>query len=402
MFIDTTFPSKFYLYQLGNGLDDFLVFPKSNLTCRVSHTVKLAEVENNFIDGKIRLNLGQRNRLGAVTLDVSFAWSKTNYFDLHKVKKVFFSEPKPIFFYTYNADEDDVEFYYSPFAEAIEIINQEQLPNTDLGSDFEWLKVKLQLLLPFVFRCDSRRDGGEYWLRYYDYFNYSLTGNNESLYYGKPGLVYGMANTYYGQTTTNITLVTSDYYFLSNKQRKQLFLEREQGPVLVWLEPFFQPAEKNLIPPHMILYRILTNNNDVFVAANSKLKNTTAENRVYCILLYTNNSANPVFSQNQSILIENVDNQSNLIIEWLANTASSRRLMFLSYTQKLYDFTSPTATEIPLGNYRINQTAPDFLYFSALGKQNTIFTKEAEKVRLKKTNSFDTGVEIYVLPTYVL
>ena len=400
MFIDTTFPSKFYLYQLGNGLDDFIVFPKSNLTCRVSHTVKLAEVENNFIDGKIRLNLGQRNRLGAVTLDVSFAWSKTNYFDLHKVKKVFFSEPKPIFFYTYNADEDDVEFYYSPFAEAIEIINQEQLPNTDLGSDFEWLKVRLQLLLPFVFKCS----GDQYWLRYYDYFNYSLTGGTEGLYYGKPGLVYGMANAYYGQTT-NITLVTSDYYFLSNKQRKQLFLEREQGPVLVWLEPFFKPTEKIIALPHKVLYKMLTNNNDVFVTANSTLKNTTAENRVYCILLYTDNSENPVFSrfsQNQSILIENVDNQSNLIIEWKANTASSHRLMFLSYTQKLYDFTSDPATEIPLGNYRINQTEPDFLYFSALGKQNAIFAKEAEKLRLKKTNSFDITVEIYVLPTYVL
>ena len=398
MFIDTTFPSKFYLYQLGNGLDDFIVFPKSNLTCRVSHTVKLAEVENNFIDGKIRLNLGQRNRLGAVTLDVSFAWSKTNYFDLHKVKKVFFSEPKPIFFYTYNADEDDVEFYYSPFAEAIEIINQEQLPNTDLGSDFEWLKVRLQLLLPFVFKCS----GDQYWLRYYDYFNYSLTGGTEGLYYGKPGLVYGMANAYYGQTT-NITLVTSDYYFLSNKQRKQLFLEREQGPVLVWLEPFFKPTEKIITPPHKVLYKMLTNNNDVFVTANSTLKNTTAENRVYCILLYNNNSANPIFtSPNQSILIENVDNQSNLIIEWLANTASSRRLMFLSYTQKLYDFTFLPATEIPLGNYRINQTKPDFLYFSALGKQNAIFAKEAEQLRLKKTNSFDITVEIYVLPTYVL
>jgi len=400
MFIDTTFPSKFYLYQLGNGLDDFLVFPKSNLTCRVSHTVKLAEVENNFIDGKIRLNLGQRNRLGAVTLDVSFAWSKTNYFDLHKVKKVFFSEPKPIFFYTYNADEDNVEFYYSPFAEAIEIINQEQLPNTDLGSDFEWLKVKLQLLLPFVFKCS----GDEYWLRYYDYFNYRLTGNNESLYYGKPGLVYGMANTYYGQTTTNITLVTSDYYFLSNKQRKQLFLEREQGPVLVWLEPFFKPAEEaDDYLPFRILTSILTNNNDVFVTADSTLKNTTAENRVYCVRLFTLNPPNPVFtSPNQSILIENIDNQSNLIIEWKANTASSHHLMFLSYTQKLYDFTFLPATEIPLGNYRINQTKPDFLYFSALGKQNTILAKEAEKVRLKKTNSFDTGVEIFVLPTYVL
>jgi len=398
MFIDTTFPSKFYLYQLGNGLDDFIVFPKSNLTCRVSHTVKLAEVENNFIDGKIRLNLGQRNRLGAVTLDVSFAWSKTNYFDLHKVKKVFFSEPKPIFFYTYNADEDDVEFYYSPFAEAIEIINQEQLPNTDLGSDFEWLKVRLQLLLPFVFKCS----GDQYWLRYYDYFNYSLTGGTEGLYYGKPGLVYGMANAYYGQTT-NITLVTSDYYFLSNKQRKQLFLEREQGPVLVWLEPFFKPTEKIITPPHKVLYKMLTNNNDVFVTADSSLKNTTAENRIYCILLSTDNPSNPVFtSPNQSILIENVDNQSNLIIEWLANTASSRRLMFLSYTQKLYDFTFLPATEIPLGNYRINQTKPDFLYFSALGKQNTIFAKKAEKLRLKKTNSFDIGVEIYVLPTYVL
>jgi len=401
MFIDTTFPSKFYLYQLGNGLDDFIVFPKSNLTCRVSHTVKLAEVENNFIDGKIRLNLGQRNRLGAVTLDVSFAWSKTNYFDLHKVKKVFFSEPKPIFFYTYNTDEDNVEFYYSPFAEAIEIISQEQLPNTDLGSDFEWLKVKLQLLLPFVFRCDGWLD----WLRYYDYFNYSLTGSNESLYYGKPGLVYGMAGAYYGQTTSNVLLFTNDYFTLSNKQRKQLFLEREQGPVLVWLEPFFKPTEKIITPPHKVLYKMLTNNNDVFVTANSLLKNTTAENRVYCILLYTDNSENPVFSrfsQNQSILIENVDNQSNLIIEWKANTNSPHRLMFLSYTQKLYDFTFLPATEIPLGNYRINQTKPDFLYFSALGKQNAIFAKEAEKVRLKKTNSFDTTVEIFVLPTYVL
>jgi hypothetical protein len=399
MFIDTTFPSKFYLYQLGNGLDDFLVFPKSNLTCRVSHTVKLAEVENNFIDGKIRLNLGQRNRLGAVTLDVSFAWSKTNYFDLHKVKKVFFSEPKPIFFYTYNADEDDVEFYYSPFAEAIEIINQEQLPNTDLGSDFEWIKVKLQLLLPFVFRCD----GGEYWLRYYDYFNYILNWSSGGLYYGKPGLVYGVPGQDYGQTASNVLLVTNDYYALSNKQRKQLFLEREQGPVLVWLEPFFQPTEKIIALPHMILYRMLTNNNDVFVTADSTLKNTTAENRVYCILLYNNNSANPIFtSPNQSILIENVDNQSNLIIEWLANTASSHILMFLSYTQKLYDFTFLPATEIPLGNYRINQTKPNFLYFSALGKQNAIFAKEAEKLRLKKTNSFDITVEIYVLPTYVL
>ena len=400
MFIDTTFPSKFYLYQLGNGLDDFIVFPKSNLTCRVSHTVKLAEVENNFIDGKIRLNLGQRNRLGAVTLDVSFAWSKTNYFDLHKVKKVFFSEPKPIFFYTYNTDEDNVEFYYSPFAEAIEIISQEQLPNTDLGSDFEWLKVKLQLLLPFVFRCDGWLD----WLRYYDYFNYSLTGSNESLYYGKPGLVYGMANAYYGQTTSNISLVTNDYYTLSNKQRKQLFLEREQGPVLVWLEPFFKPVEEaGDYLPFRILAPTLTTNIDVFVTADSTLKNTTTENRVYCVRLFTFNPLNPVFtSPNQSILIENIDNQSNLIIEWLANTASSRRLMFLSYTQKLYDFTSDPATEIPLGNYRINQTKPDFLYFSALGKQNTIFAKKAEKLRLKKTNSFDITVEIYVLPTYVL
>jgi len=399
MFIDTTFPSKFYLYQLGNGLDDFIIFPKSNLTCRVSHTVKLAEVENNFIDGKIRLNLGQRNHLGAVTLEVSFAWPKSNYFDLHKVKKVFFSEPKPIFFYTYNPNEDDIEFYYSPFAEAIEIINQEQLPNTDLGSDFEWLKVKLQLLLPFVFQCS----GDEYWLRYYDYFNYSLSGSNESLYYGKPGLVYGMVGAYYGQTTSNIYLVTNDYYTLTNKQRKQLFLEREQGSVLVWLEPFFKPVvDAGSDLPFKTLNQTLTNNNDVFATFNSLLKDTTAENRVYCILLSTNNPSNPVFYENQNILIENVDNQSNLIIEWKANTNSPNRLMFLSYTQKLYSFNSLTATEIPLGDYRINQTKPNFLYFSALGKQNTIFAKEAEKVRLKKTNSFDTVVEVFVLPSYVL
>jgi len=399
MFIDTTFPSKFYLYQLGNGLDDFIVFPKSNLTCRVSHTVKLAEVENNFIDGKIRLNLGQRNRLGAVTLEVSFAWPKTNYFDLHKVKKVFFSEPKPIFFYTYNANEDDVEFYYSPFAEAIEIINQEQLPNTELGSDFEWLKVRLQLLLPFVFKCS----GDEYWLRYYDYFNYSLNISGGNLYYNKPGLVYGTAGTYYGQTTSNVSVVTRDYSTLSNKERKQLFLEREQGAILVWLEPFFKPVvDAGEYLPFRILTPTLTTNNDVFVTAGSLLKDTTAENRVYCIVLYTNNPSNPVFSQNQSILIENVDNQSNLIIEWKATTNSPHILLFSSYTQKLYSFTSTTATEIPLGNYRINQTEPDFLYFSALGKQNTILAKEAEKVRLKKNNSFNTTVEVYVLPSYVL
>jgi len=399
MFIDTTFPSKFYLYQLGDGLSDFIVFPKSNLTCRVSHTVKLAEVENNFFDGKVRLNLGQRNRLGAPTLEISFVWPKTNYFDLHQVKKVFFSEPKPIFFYTYNTNEDDIEFYYSPFADAVEIVSQEQQPNNDLGSDFEWLKVKLQLLLPFVFKCS----GCEYWLRYYDYFNYSLNISGGNLYYNKPGLVYGASGNNYGQTTSNVSLVTSDYSTLSNKQRKQLFLEREQGPVLVWPEPFFKPvvdAGDDL--PFLAQSSTLTTNNDVFVTLSPLLKKTTAENRIYCILLRTSNTSNPVFNENQSILIENVDNQSNLIIEWKATTNSPHTLMFLSYTQKLYDFTSPTATEIPLANYRIKQTKPNFLYFSALGKQNTIFAKNAEKVRLKKTNSFNTIVEINVLPAYVL
>jgi hypothetical protein len=368
--------TKQYLYQFGNAFEDYFVFPKTNFSAPVSKSVKTQYLEANFIDGVIRTNLTDRNKLTGIDLETNFQIQNNSYYTLDYVKKVFFSRPKKIFFYTLDNDEN-IRFFFNPFADVSKTIEQKEQSQVDDSQLIENVQVGFKLPLPFVYECGAN-------ISYFDKDSYQT-----NVVRFNSGSTFNSGKIFNAGINAGRKLIST----LSINTKKLLFANPAK-PIypLFYIDKFFDRSYFAIESP--IINTTLTNNNVTDIVTNNSYKNTTAKNSVYLIEIGQ-------MAQGDVVSIRNQSNASSFNITWLDSTSSPALIYYNSVWQRFYD---GNGIQIPLSSIKTEkvESGDDFLYFSALANSDKIFAFETEIIRLQKQSSTNISVKIEILNTYQL
>lgn len=368
--------NKLYLYQFGDGLGDYFIFPKIELSMGSNKPVKSQYEDSNFIDGAIRTNLRDRNNLGSVELSTDFIVKQSNYFDMGYLKKMFNKPLQTAYFFTVSY-EGNLEMYFNSDIDCTVTVNQEVSPSSEYGQQIDKVRVGLTSGLPFVYKCKNS-------VSYFDFDAFDVV----RLIYGG-GATYG-GGAKYGQASALATIALST---LTVDQKLSFFGSCEPTKPIVYTDKFFQNSTFGIQAGEELINQTLTSDTQVDLATATLLADTTADNRIYIIEITGQ------LSNGESVAIRNMSNDSSLEIYWEGSSSSTAIMYYSSYFDKLYQ---ADGTEITATDYRKGQIASNFLYFSPLSSQNKVLTNTFETVRLQKNSINDLTVKIENLNTYQL
>jgi hypothetical protein len=101
--------NQLQIYQIGDGLKEYYIFSRLNLTQSMSFSQKQQAQDSPFFDGKIRVNGIKRDYKDAFTLSVNFQISQDD--DIQFLENLFVArEPLPIFFFK-TSNNGNYQFY---------------------------------------------------------------------------------------------------------------------------------------------------------------------------------------------------------------------------------------------------------------------------------------------------
>lgn len=368
--------SKSYLYQYGNGLEDYFVFPKVEFQNVVSKPVKTQYEDSNFIDGAIRTNLTDRNKLGAVDLNVQFLVRDEDYFDLGYVKKVFQSIPRKLFSYTVDSN-GDTRFYFTPYSDVIKTVSQEDKSSMENGQRIENVGISLKLQNPYWYECKPN----------ISYFNKDSYAIGAKLF--DNGLTFDSGVVF----DEGIAVAKTSISSLSLKTKKVLFFDTpDPSYALVYVDKFFDKTSFGIEAGQETISQTLTDNSILDVTTTNIYRDTTAPNKTYLIEFTT-------LAQNEWVTIQNQSNTSSFKVTWLSASPSPSLFYYNSVWERFYDV---NGNQIPMTSVKLDKVNPsdDFLYFSAMSTLNKVVVGETENIRLQKNSSTNETIKIEILNTY--
>lgn len=368
--------SKNYIYQYGNGLEDYFIFPQTEFQGIVNKSVKTQYEESNFIDGAIRTNLTGRNRLGAVDININFLVQDKDYFDLNYVKKVFQSIPRKLFSYTLDGN-GNIRFYFTPYSDVIKTVSQEDKSSMESGQKIENVGISLKLPNPYWYECKPN----------ISYFNKDTYAINAKLF--DAGFTFDSGVVFDEGTTIAKTSISS----LSLKTKKALFFDTpDPNLALVYVDKFFDKTRFEIEAGQEVISQTLSTNSILDIQTTNIYRNTTAPNKTY-LIEFTQ------LAQNEWVTIQNQSNTSSFKVTWLSSTASPSIFYYNSVWERFYDV---NGNQIPMANINLDKVNPndDFLYFSAMSTLNKIVVGETENIRLQKNSSTNETIKIEILNTY--
>lgn len=369
---------KNYLYQYGNGLEDYFIFPQIGFQNIVNKTVKTQYEDSNFIDGAIRTNLTDRNKLGAADLNINFLVEDNDYFDLGYVKKVFQSIPRKLFSYTLDAN-GDIKFYFTPYSDVTKTVSQEDKSVMENGQKIENVEISLKLQNPYWYECKSN----------ISYFNKDAYVISTKLF--DAGFTFNSGVVFDEGTTVAKTSISS----LSLKNKKSLFFDTpEPSYALVYVDKFFDKASFGIEAGQEVINQTLTNNLILDITTSNIYRDTTAANKTY-LIEFTQ------LAQNEWVSIQNQSNSSSFKVTWLSSSTSPTLFYYNSAWERFYDI---NGVQIPMTSIKIDKinASDDFLYFSAMSTLNTVITGTTENIRLQKNSTTNETIKIEILNTYQL
>jgi hypothetical protein len=367
------------LYQIGNADDLYFIVPKTNLVHSFQPKKNL-KIDDSFIfNGFSRLNGNEKDTWGANEMSISFDITKSdtnlNYkiFNLNYLNRLCDTGMQMFFFYEYDQNED-LKWYYtygyitSPTEQKIE-------NNGDGGLDTENLRVGFTAFLqPFFYECSTE-------IKYLNTSTFTTsTINWGSTTWG--GSIWQPNNSQYALISSITNLETKKSYFTGCNSKFPVWL----------LDRFFQ--RKNQTVGTYLINQTLTTADITETYTGTGLQNTTADNLVYRIEITP-------LDYLQSIVIENLDNDSGFKFTWQNPIVSSNSIVFNSYKGKFYDLT--TGDLIPYTSINIEPLRNRDLYFSALmfnRSANTHSFPTKELIRLQRTAGTNSTIKIDVLQTF--
>jgi hypothetical protein len=368
-------------YQIGDGLDDYILFAKGGLSFEMNPGYKTLLEDSPMFDGSARINNFLADFKKDYEYTLKFIIYEEEKYTLDYVNKVFYGAPKKIFVYQMDYDGNiRVLYNYVQFLSAPEQLWTEDQP---YGQKAKKISIKLRLLWPYWYECDDR-------LRYFDQNAFE----NNQLYW-TPNPIQGIDN-YWGTTTAywGQTFLASFPFFsaLSTKSRREILTADNPTCPLTYKDPIFAREEKNLStnPLHTKTINLSSN-------AGSNLLNiydlqSSAFNRMYLLEI-------SALETNKYFTFYNLDTNSDLSITWLHSSNHTTGVVFNSFTGTLYD--QQSGAQIPKERYVIDYDKPELLYFTNLLSINPYSKREFDALLIQKpTTTFSPTIKIQIVRTY--
>lgn len=359
-------------YQFGDPRDQlYFIFQIENLGVKLDRKLKTEYTNTILFDGSVR-GRGEDKFLRAdYDLSVGFSFSKESRNTKEFINKVLHSGIQKMFFVEYNEERaaNEVNKILFTYAEATE--GSPELSGTQQGEGEMRYNINFKFLSPLYYKPDE------------DSLSYLVTGQFQPIHDGAfdadGTITFG---EYENNSLPNISNVTT--------QQINASLLHTRDRVLSFKDRFIRPVEFSTTTQSAETI-ILTNNNKLIVNAVNINSASTADNEVYLI------SFEPL-EQGEYIEIRNATTNTNLKIEWLFGSPSSRNLIYNSLTNELKN------DEGVLINYLWYSIASsDFLKFSGheFSQLNQYKNLNFDILEIKKETNSNNTIVIQTLPSYL-
>jgi hypothetical protein len=147
MTLEDFYINKNYLFQLGNGLTDYLLFQQLESETEYQLSLKAQYEELNNGDGAIRTNLSDRNYLSAVEIPISYVLKDTKG-NISLVKKSFLLPPQKAFFFNVEAD-GWITVYFNPNMDVVNPYSPKNSSRQEYGQREDVINATLKTPTPF-------------------------------------------------------------------------------------------------------------------------------------------------------------------------------------------------------------------------------------------------------------
>jgi hypothetical protein len=370
------------LYQIGNGDEDYYIFPSGGLEFNFPGGKKEITNTSELFDG-VSLASGV-DRLFKQGWAFSITWSEpvTSVFNLNYIQKIVNQGMKKIFFYEETSDGDiKVFFNYGIFT-----VNPDQrFSSTDTSGTGDQARYIYtgQMLIPnpFFYECDEE-------LKYFD----------EAAYRAITPLRFDQGWNFDSGENFDSTFVTAFPAIsgLSVDAKKEIFATCGSGnrKPLYFEDRFIAQDKNDLATSNLKTVSLSTNDLTQETSNTLAYKQTTAINSIYLIKF------DPL-GQNEWIEIKNTSNNSGTRITWVGDTANTNDVVFNSRNGVFVDSVTEEYLNYTKVVYDIAENVDDFLYFSPLYSRNPFLgIIEGETLTFQKSASSNNTISIDLLKTY--
>jgi hypothetical protein len=371
--IDSFMKRSKVLYQFGNGLGAYFIFPRTNLEISTESSLKTNFENNRLTDGLINMSIDQKFRKGAYIYDVTFLVDNKSLIDIDNIKSTFWNGYKQIAFF-YDLDiNSNLTFYYNILTVTKSLVESYK-SNEGLGQSVIAYSIELTAETPFLFACDSS-------LAYFDKSAYVANVKTWD-----SGDSWDSGDKW----DSGLNIASIPISGLTLDQKLELFYScKHTDNALIYTDRFFNPQSYSL-SSDLIVDETLTVNTPVDIQTTTTLADTTADNKIYLIELST-------LGLNDTVTIVNGSNSSGIQFRWISSVNSPSLIYYNSLKNRCF---TAGNVEIPTSDIQISQVLNSFLYFSSQKTLNSILTNYKENIRLTKNSTSNIDVKIETLKTY--
>lgn len=369
MFLENRLP-----YQYGDPRNgDFIVFNCDDLALQYQPRVKTERASSSLLDGDIRLNVNEKNKLDNTIIKLKFSLNQSEKYTQNYILSLFSEKPRKFFVYEEGEEKNQpIKRILWQYAEAI-TLPQVFSGTNERGFEYKVYEVELYLLKPYFYDVDL------------------------SLYYFQDGAVYPVANGAYqanGAITAGEYMNQSFVPITTPQQQQQAIFG---GKILSVIDQYYAIEDINIMAASSLFNTTLTSNNPLYVESNNINLQTSKETDKYLIQF------NPL-NTNEWIEIENLDTGGSVRITWLDQTPHVYNMIYSS----VYNVLISTGTReiILTSQYRIDNPTGNPLFFSNKLKRDLInkfiyVNKTTDSLRIQKNTSSNNTIYIQTLKSFI-
>ena len=359
-------------YQFGNGNDTFHIYQIENLEMTITGGLNLNLEASKGFDGSSRLNGNERAFKTDYIMNVSFL--ERNKKSLDPLYKIYNGKPRKLFFYKTDFTKNggnNIDSIYFTRAEPASSPNHKYSASDTSETEIIQKSISLRFINPFIFKAKIE----------------DLSFYNDS---NVIKLQYNTGSTFNSGLTYNSGLTTL-YPRLNTLNAKELFdfFETKIRDKALVINDRFLDVDQVLIREDFST--TLTNNlaNDFILEDISTEQ--SFENKIYLIEIDSLNI-------NETVFIENLTNNTNLLITCNESFTPVGKIIFNSYKRQFYDTgTQQTIDETKLTYNYINQQ--EMLKFSST-LTSRIQNPQSDTIRITKNTSGNLTFKLELLPIY--
>lgn len=367
------------IFQYGNANEPNYIFYKQQFKGQLVNGIKEQTSDSALMDGKQRLNGANRNKRAGYLFQYDFKNPFFSIFTTDFINRVFFGQPRLAFWYQVEEFADNPTYIRPPSKWFYNVADctvppalKENERNNNATPDAEY-SIGISLEKPYLYDCSSD-------IEYVDLNNY-LSGLS----------LYGTA--VYGTSVYGSTFAPANVSGLTDEQKTQFFVELDVKNINYFLylrDRFFNrdttQTNRNYVYNQTITASTFTDTN-----LTNAFRESPTDNQIYRIELSD-------LAVGQTLTIENLSNNSGIVIEWLDASTSPTDLVYNSYHDKLYS--GANETEVDSSKYTVYGINSRPLYFSGLLNPRPFETIQNETIRVTNNSTNTPTMKIDALITY--